>query len=149
MSGSAANGYSGKPVWQKLGLAEGMRVAVHAAPVDYAALSGMPADFVRLVRAGAAFDLAHGFFTRAGELAAWLERIVGALPANAPLWVSWPKRTSGVTTDITEDTIRTLALPLGIVDTKVCAIDATWSGLKLVWRKDRRATLPAAKKKTR
>ena len=149
MSGSAPAGYSGKPVWQKLGLAEGLRVRVHAAPSDYATLTGMAPGVVREVGPRAAFDVAHGFFTRADALAAWLARVVTALPADAPAWVSWPKRSSAVATDITEDTIRALALPLGIVDVKVCAIDATWSGLKLVWRKERRATLPAPMKKTR
>ena len=149
MSGSAAAGCSGKPVWQKLGLAEGMRVFAHAVPDDYATLTGMPEGFVRTVGPRAAFDLAHVFVTRADDLATQLSRMVGKLPADAPLWVSWPKRSSGMPTDITEDTIRALALPLGVVDTKVCAVDATWSGLKLVWRKERRATLPASMKKTR
>jgi hypothetical protein len=138
MSGSAANGYSGKPVWQKLGLTAGQRVFVHDAPGDYAMLTGMPEGFVRTVGPRATFDLAHLFVTRANDLATQLSRIIGKLPAGAPLWISWPKRTSGVATDITEDTLRTLALPLGNVDVKVCAIDATWSGLKFVWRKERR-----------
>ncbi|MBN8482996.1 MAG: DUF3052 domain-containing protein [Xanthomonadales bacterium] len=137
MSGASA-GYSGKPVWRKLGLAPGLRVRVENAPGDYAQLTGVPSGQVRLVGTRVAFDVAHVFATRAAGLAEGLERLVKRLPPDGMLWVSWPKKSARVATDITEDTIRALALPLGIVDIKVCAIDATWSGLKFVWRKDRR-----------
>lgn len=137
MSGAGA-GYSGKPVWQKLGLAPGLRVRVEHAPADYAVLTGVPSGQVSLVGARAAFDVAHVFATHAADLALALERLAKRLPADGMLWVSWPKKSARVATDITEDTIRALALPLGIVDVKVCAIDATWSALKFVWRRDRR-----------
>ena len=137
MSGAGA-GYSGKPAWQKLGLVPGRRVRVDDAPGDYAELIGLPSGHVTFVAGREAFDVAHLFSTRAIELEAALERIVKRLPPDGMLWVSWPKKSARIATDITEDTIRALALPLGIVDVKVCAIDATWSGLKFVWRRDRR-----------
>ncbi len=135
MSGA---GYSGKPAWQKLGLSPGLRVRVEGAPGDYPDQTGLPAGTVEFVGARAAFDAAHVFATRATDLAIALERLVKRLPPDGMLWVSWPKKRARVATDISEDTIRALALPLGIVDVKVCAIDAMWSGLKFVWRKDRR-----------
>ncbi len=137
MSGADV-GYSGKPVWQKLGLAPGQRVRVEGAPAGYARLTGMVDDLVAMVGPRAAFDVAHVFATRAAELTVALERLVKRLPPDGMLWVSWPKKSARVATDISEDTIRALALPLGIVDVKVCAIDATWSALKFVWRRDRR-----------
>ena len=85
----------------------------------------------------------HLFVDRAAMLARELATLSARLPADGVLWVSWPKKASGVATDIREDHVRALALPLGLVDVKVCAIDATWSGLKLVWRRELRAGKPA------
>ena len=82
--------------------------------------------------------MAHAFVTRKTELARELSRLRGLLAQDGTIWVSWPKKASGVTTDVTEDTVREIALPLGLVDIKVCAVDATWSGLKLVIRKSER-----------
>jgi hypothetical protein len=82
--------------------------------------------------------MAHIFVTRKTELARELSRLRGLLAQDGTIWVSWPKKASGVTTDVTEDTVREIALPLGLVDIKVCAVDATWSGLKLVIRKSER-----------
>ncbi|MBA8882359.1 DUF3052 family protein [Dokdonella fugitiva] len=137
MSGAAA-GYSGKPVWQKLGLAAERRVLVRHAPSDYAALVGMPPPLLRLVGPRAAFDLAHVFVTTRAQLAAELAALDARLPDDGTIWVSWPKKSSGVATDVVEDAVREVALPLGLVDVKVCAVDATWSGLKLVRRRERR-----------
>ena len=137
MSGAAA-GYSGKPVWQKLGLAAERRVLVRHAPSDYAALVGMPPPLLRLVGQSAAFDLAHVFVTTRAQLAAELAALDARLPDDGTIWVSWPKKSSGVATDVVEDAVREVALPLGLVDVKVCAVDATWSGLKLVRRRERR-----------
>ena len=79
------------------------------------------------------------FFTLArSELAARIEELGRAVFPDRALWIAWPKRASGVATDMTEDVVREVALPLGLVDNKVCAIDATWSGLRLVWRRERR-----------
>jgi hypothetical protein len=138
----AQAGYSGKPVWQKLGLKPALRVLVRHAPADYAQLVGIDASEITLVGARAAFDLAHVFADRAERLTQELAAIALRLAADGVVWVSWPKKSSGVATDITEDTVRAIALPLGLVDIKVCAIDATWSGLKLMWRRDRRADKP-------
>jgi len=137
-------GYSGKPAWQKLGLLPHVRVRVYDAPGDYAQLVAADADALTLVGPRAAFDLAHVFAREAAKLDAHLNALAKTLPADGVLWVSWPKKTSGVASDISEDTVRALALPLGLVDIKVCAIDATWSGLKLMWRRDRRGGKPAA-----
>ncbi|GAA0716797.1 DUF3052 domain-containing protein [Dokdonella soli] len=144
MSQSGATGYSGKPVWQKLGLTPMQRVLVRHAPSDYAALVGAEADALMLVGTRDNFELAHVFAVKATQLANELKSLSARLPATGVIWASWPKKGSDVATDITEDTVRTFALPIGLVDIKVCAIDATWSGLKLMWRRDRRADKPRA-----
>jgi hypothetical protein len=89
-------------------------------------------------RVGKATDIVHFFTTSRAELAKKLAAWRKLLPVDAAIWVSWPKKTAKVPTDITEDTIRAVALPLGLVDIKVCAVDETWSGLKLVLRKELR-----------
>ncbi|HEY6940015.1 DUF3052 domain-containing protein [Dokdonella sp.] len=134
----ATSGYSGKPAWQKLGLATEVRVLVRHAPSDYATLVDSEPGRLRLVGARAAFDLAHVFATTRAQLATELAALDARLPDDGTIWVSWPKKGSGVATDLVEDGVRELALPLGLVDVKVCAIDATWSGLKLVRRRERR-----------
>jgi hypothetical protein len=139
----AQAGYSGKPVWQKLGIGAGMRVYLGNAPDDYGALIGLDPGQIETVGARARFDLAHLFGDSAARLARDLTTLAARLPADGVLWVSWPKKSSGVATDISEDTLRAIALPLGLVDIKVCAIDATWSALKLVWRRELRAGKPS------
>lgn len=139
MSGAKHEGYSGKPLWQKLGLKPGLRVRIENSPCEYAGLVGLTPAELHLVVGRARFDLAHVFATGRSDLDARVGAISSKLPANGVLWISWPKKSSRVATDITEDTIRLIALPRGLVDIKVCAIDATWSGLKLVWRKEVRA----------
>ncbi|HVJ62707.1 MAG TPA: DUF3052 domain-containing protein [Tahibacter sp.] len=130
-----AAGYSGKPLWQKLGLKPGLRVRVVDAPSDYTALTGFDLGLaVVLARAGA-FDFGHAFVHTRRELDAVLTKLDPLLDPAGQLWISWPKKASKVPTDITEDTVRELALPRGLVDVKVCAVDAVWSGLKLVRRK--------------
>ncbi|MET0127586.1 MAG: hypothetical protein ABW249_03290 [Solirubrobacterales bacterium] len=89
-------------------------------------------------RAVAPLDVCVAFFTRRAELARRLPALGRAIHPAGGLWIAWPKRSSGVETDITEDVVRELALPDGLVDNKVCAIDETWSGLRLVWRLERR-----------
>ena len=135
-----AAGYSGTPLWKKLGLKPGLRVFVLNPPADLEALlSGAPRDLDRLVRL-AAFDIALAFVRSGRSLIATLARLEHKLSTDGMIWIAWPKKSSGVTTDVTEDVVRTAALALGLVDVKVCAIDATWSGLKLVRRlRDRRA----------
>lgn len=141
----AQAGYSGKAIWQKLGLASGLRVHVVNAPGDYLALIGLDVGRIELVGTRARFDLAHLFSDSATRLARDLTAFAARLPADGVLWVSWPKKSSGVVTDITEDVVRASALPLGLVDVKVCAIDATWSALKLVWRRELRAGKPSSR----
>lgn len=139
MATSARSGYSGTPLARKLGIKPGHRVLVHGAPDDYARLlAPLPEGVVFARRAGLDVDLVHLYATAREDLATRLASLRKALRADAALWVSWPKRASKVATTITEDTIRELALPLGYVDIKVCAVDAVWSGLKLVVRKSLR-----------
>lgn len=145
MSHATSAGYSGKPVWQKLGLAPQLRVLVRGVPRDYATLVGADGHAPVLVGPRTAFDLAHLFADEAAQLDKELKSLSARLPENGVIWISWPKKSSGVRTDITEDTIRAIALPMGLVDIKVCAIDATWSGLKLMWRKELRAGKPASR----
>jgi hypothetical protein len=136
---AVAAGYSGTPLAKKLGIGAGSTVCVVDAPFDYAALlAPLPAGvtFGKLVSAGV--DVAHLFVTQQSVLAKQLITLRRKLRPDAALWISWPKQASKQPTDITEDTIRKLALPLGFVDIKVCAVDETWSGLKLMVRKELR-----------
>jgi hypothetical protein len=135
---SSTFGYSGKLVWQKLGLAPTLRVLVRDAPGNYASLVGCDADALTLVGARAAFDVAHVFALSRTALAREIAALDQRLPGTGMVWVSWPKKASKAATDISEDIVREIALPLGLVDVKVCAIDAVWSGLKLVRRRSAR-----------
>ena len=139
MPTAKSTGYSGKPVWQKLGLAPTLRVLLRGAPADYARVIGLREGDLCRVSPRAAFDMAHVFATSAKTLTVELAALCKRLPAHGAIWVSWPKKAAKVATDITEDTVRKIALPTGLVDVKVCAIDEVWSGLKLVWRRERRA----------
>lgn len=135
-------GYSGTPLARKLGIRAGSRVLLLDAPPDLMALLDPLPEGVRFERAaGPGVDIAHLFVTRREDLARHLSGLRRQLRPDAALWVSWPKKSSGVASTVTEDTIRELALPLGLVDIKVCAVSAVWSGLKLVLRKELR---PAA-----
>ena len=129
-------GYSGTPLSKKLGIKEGTEVAVSGAPTEYRQLLMPLPPGVRFSgQATGTTDIAHVFVTRRADLAAHLESLRKTLRPDAALWVSWPKKSSKQPTDFTEDTIRELALPLGFVDVKVCAVSDVWSGLKLVVRK--------------
>jgi hypothetical protein len=132
-------GYSGTPLAKKLGMVAGSTVLTRGAPSDYAALlAPLPEGVTFAARVSKACDIAHVFTTERAVLKAELVALRKALRPDAAVWVSWPKKAAKVATDITEDTVRELALPLGFVDIKVCAVDATWSGLKLVVRKELR-----------
>jgi len=129
-------GYSGTPLAAKLGVKPGCRVLAIGAPADYRDLLAPIPDGVRFdARAGAGVDIAHVFVTRRGDLAKRIAALRERLRDDAVVWVSWPKKSAKVDTDVTEYTIREVALPMGYVDVKVCAVNATWSGLKLVVRK--------------
>jgi len=133
------SGYSGTSLAKKLGIAGGSRVLPIAAPDDYVdMLEPLPNDVRFEKRSGPGVDLAHVFADRRSELHKHLVALRARLRADAAIWVSWPKKAAKVTTDITEDTIREVALPLGFVDIKVCAVSEVWSGLKLVVRKELR-----------
>jgi hypothetical protein len=129
-------GYSGTPLAKKLGIGPGMKVVLRAAPKNLRAqLAPIPDGVAFAARVTAATDLIHVFVKSRSKLERELASALNAMRPDAVIWVSWPKKASGVATDVTEDTIRAVALPLGLVDVKVCAVDATWSGLKLVVRK--------------
>jgi hypothetical protein len=137
---SAPAGYSGTPLWKKLGIAPGTTVLAINAPGSYRKLlSGIPRSAAIVSQCDPPFAFIHLFADAAWDLAVRLPAFRDQLLPDGVLWVSWPKKSSGVMTDITEDTVRAIALPLGLVDVKVCALDATWSGLKLVIRKELRS----------
>ena len=131
-------GYSGTPLPKKLGIAAGNRTLLVDAPSDVeATLKGALATTTRLSR-HCAFDFALAFVASKAALATTLDRLAPKLDDAGMLWIAWPKKASGVATDLTEDAVRADALPRGLVDVKVCAVDATWSGLKLVRRRELR-----------
>jgi len=138
MSPKAA-GYSGTPLPKKLGIPATGRALFVGAPDHFAKLVGpLPPGLDVASRATPGLDYIHVFTLREADLQRRLEQLVPKLAKNGAMWISWPKRSSGVATDITEDVIRRHALRAGVVDVKVCAVDETWSGLKLVYRlKDR------------
>ena len=127
-------GYSGTPLPRKLGVASGTTVALLGAPPDFAATLGAPADVTLRADARGKWDLLLLFVTSRAELERRLPGIVKRLDKRS-FWIAWPKKASGVQTDLTEDVLREIALPLGVVDYKVCAIDETWSGLKFARRR--------------
>lgn len=132
-------GYSGTPLVRKLGYEAGMRVHHAGAPDGFADLVGeLPDGVTVLERAAGDLDLAMLFVTQRRDLAQGLAMLQPKLQPAGMIWVAWPKRASKVPTDITEDVVRDVALPRGLVDVKVCAIDDVWSGLKLLIRKELR-----------
>jgi hypothetical protein len=132
-------GYSDRPLVQKLGIKPGFRIFVANAPMDYRRLVGaLPERVTLATRLSGGADIVHAFATGAKALARDLPRYRDAIAPDGMVWVSWPKKATKVATDVTERVIRDLALPLGLVDVKVCAVDTTWSGLKLVVRRSNR-----------
>ena len=132
-------GYSGTPLGQKLGIKSGTTVALIDGPANYRKLLGKTASEVKFSdRIGSDCGFIHFFTSQRNELEKELKRLRCKIADTGTLWVSWPKKSAGVPTDITEDVIRAVALPLGFVDVKVCAIDETWSGLKLMVRRENR-----------
>jgi hypothetical protein len=134
-----AAGYSGTPLEKKLGVKDGQRTWHWKMPesvLKEILESGVRPEIVKAPRAG--LEMAHIFVTERRELAGKLRRLRRLLALDGMIWVSWPKKASGMETEVTEDVVRAEALPLGLVDVKVCAVDAVWSGLKLVIRKSER-----------
>ena len=132
-------GYSGTPLVRKLGIKAGFRVKTKNAPDKYQSwLQPLPEDVVISSRLRGEIDLWHLFTTKRRELEQQLKLAQQQIRQDGMIWVSWPRKSSGVPSEITEDTVREGALPRGLVDIKVCAVDDIWSGLKLVIRKEKR-----------
>ena len=129
-------GYSGTPLATKLGIRAGDVVALLPEP-DGLALT-LPDGVTVRHRATGRADVVVAFVTRAAELRRRIGRLEAMIRPDGGLWIAWPKRSSGVTTDVTDDLVRGVALPRGLVDNKVCAVDATWTALRLVWRVENR-----------
>lgn len=142
---SAAAGYSGTSLAQKLGLKDGQRVLFIALPKGLGELR-KARHFVEMAQAGwetwrdgdPGYDLIHAFTARRADLEENGKALMDNIQRDGTVWISWPKKASKVPTDITEDVIREVLLPVGLVDVKVAAVDETWSGLKLVIRKELR-----------
>jgi len=132
-------GYSGTPLVKKLGIKAGDRIHAVNAPADYFALvAPLPNEVTILSRATDNLSFVHIFTVSRSDLTKLLVKFLPRIQRNGMIWVSWPKKVANLPTDVTEDVIRELALPLDLVDVKVCAVDQTWSGLKLVIRKEKR-----------
>ena len=135
-------GYSGKALSQKLGLKSGMRVCLAHAPEEYWGWCDFDVGEVQIVAAKAReIDFVHIFASSRALLERELARLVPRLASTGMLWISWPKKSARVASDISEGTLRELMLPLGLVDVKVCAVSDVWSGLKFVWRVERREAI--------
>lgn len=133
-------GYSKKPLTAKLSIKEGFHIALIGAPENYLThtLGALPANVTISYDLQSTFDLVHIFVQHYGTLAEQFPALKVALKQSGALWVSWPKRSAKVPTDVDENRIRELGLSSGLVDVKVCAVDEVWSGLKFVYRlKDR------------
>ncbi|MGE5596423.1 MAG: DUF3052 domain-containing protein [Hyphomicrobiales bacterium] len=139
-------GYSGTPLPKKLGIREGSRVLLVGAPDKFeAALGELPPGAEAGAGADAPADVLLFFTTERAALEERFAELARLIAANGGLWVAWPKKSSGVPTDLTENVVREIGLAAGLVDNKVCAIDATWSGLRFVYRvKDRGAATARA-----
>jgi hypothetical protein len=133
-------GYSSAPLWKKLGYKSDAAVYVEGAPETYIRQLQLPAEMTVTwaKRAVSGVPFVHLFVDQRSQLKKKLELMRSSLDSSGVVWVSWPKKSSRVVTDITEDVVRKIALPLGFVDIKVCAVDEVWSGLKLVIRKELR-----------
>ena len=132
-------GYSGTPLLKKLGIQPGMRLHIRNAPDGYLLQLGTLPDDVTVAKTlRRKLDFIHYFVKERAELESFLSRALEFLEQSGMIWISWPKKASNVPTEITEQTIRNVCLPMGLVDVKVCAVDDIWSGLKLVIRRELR-----------
>lgn len=129
-------GYSGTPLPKKLGVVEGSTLALIAAPQGV--IDGLPAGVMVKRQARGSADVVVAFFVHRRDFERRVDALATMIYPAGGLWIAWPKRASGVQTDMHEGVVREIALPRGLVDNKVCAIDATWSGLRVVWRRERR-----------
>ena len=132
-------GYAKTPLFKKLGIKPGFTLCVLNPPADYLTLiAPLPTGVTVRRRLAPDLDMIHFFSKSRAELAESIGKLVAHIKQDGMIWISWPKKASRVPTDVTEDVIRAIVLPLGLVDVKVCAVDATWSGLKIVIRKENR-----------
>jgi len=129
-------GYSGTPLPTKLGIREGSTLALLSAPPGL--LDDLPPTVTVKRQARGTADVVVAFFTERLALTARIDALGRMVFPAGGLWIAWPKRSSGRATDLSDNVVREVALPLGLVDNKVCAVDDTWSGLRLVWRVERR-----------
>jgi hypothetical protein len=136
---TAMAGYSGTPLVKKLGIKEGAAIAVVRAPNGFAESLKLPKGVVLRREARGRLDVVLFFATRRAELARRFPKLANGLVPDGGLWIAWPKRTSGVATDLSFDPVQEIGLANGLVDNKVCAIDDTWSGLRFVYRVSDRA----------
>jgi hypothetical protein len=128
-----SSGYSGTPLAKKLGIKEGFVISViHAPPYYFELFTDLPARITNVPLERGKKNLVHYFVKEEKQLVKDIWKLKDAIEQNGMIWISWPKKASKVPTDITEDTVRNIALNNGLVDVKVCAVDAIWSGLKLV-----------------
>ncbi len=137
-------GYSETPLLKKLGMKEGFRVHFANPPANFSKLLGkLPPDVTVVARLAAPFDLIILFVVAEHELEKRFRVLADKLKANGMIWVAWPKKSSGLATDLSFDTVQKNGLNVGLVDVKICAIDETWSGLKFVYRlEDRSRRIP-------
>jgi len=133
-------GYSGTPLYRKLGIKPGYTIALLGAPSGWS-IAGLPEDVAVRSRASGSPDVLVAFFAQRAKLERRLPDLLRILRSDASLWIAWPRRAAGHASDINENGLREIILPTGLVDTKVAALDDDWSGLKFVWRKERRARL--------
>jgi hypothetical protein len=132
-------GYSGTPLAKKLGIRAGDTVALVGAPEGFEdELEGLPDDVHLRRRAGGNPEVVVLFTTKTSDLTRRFPGLAKSVWPDGSLWIAWPKRSSGVATDLDENRLREIGLPLGVVDNKVCAVNNTWSGLRFVWRKENR-----------
>lgn len=135
----STTGYSGTPLWKKLGIKSGQLVLISNAPDNYFDILTDVPDGVRFVKTSKnKVDMVHLFVLTAFDLRTALEKYRESIKEDGMIWVSWYKKSAKIPTDVTEDTVREICLPMGLVDVKVCAVDEKWSGLKLVIRKELR-----------
>ena len=137
-------GYSGTPLVKKLGIKSGFNIALVNAPSGFANVLDLPSDVTINSKSRAPLDFAQLFVKSEKELKTRFSEYSKRLNASGMLWVSWPKKSSGVTTDLSEGIVRAIGLAAGLVDVKICAVDDVWSGLKFVFRlKDRAKVSPS------
>jgi hypothetical protein len=142
-SAAGPGGATGTPLCRKLGIKERHALALLGAPEGWS-IEGLPDTVVVRKRARGPLDVIVAFFDRQAELERRLPILMRALLADGSLWIAWPRKAAGHVSDISENRLREIVLPTGLVDVKVAALDENWSGLKFVWRKELRAKLPAS-----